>query len=172
MGDPVIVVNYDPEWPAQFEFLKERAARALLEFGNRIEHVGSTAVPGLAAKPIIDLIVQLNDAAQLVPVIQKLEALGYKHEGNLGIPGREAFAVPLGEPRHHLYVCLPGCSQLSDQIAFRDYLRANKSARDDYAALKRQLAEKYRNDRTGYSESKTGFVADVLARLRAGTADL
>src|SRR5271165_2328541 len=164
MADPVTVVDYDQNWPTQFERLKDRAARAIPEFVLRIEHVGSTAVPGLAAKPIIDLIIQLDNAAQLATVIQRLEVLGYRHEGDLGVPGREAFAVPAGESRHHLYVCLPGCSQLANQLAFRDYLRAHETARAEYAALKRQLAEKHRNDRAAYTEGKADFVANVLAR--------
>jgi GrpB-like predicted nucleotidyltransferase (UPF0157 family) len=167
MADPVIVSDYDPLWPSQFEYLRERAARALSELSPRIEHVGSTAVPGLAAKPVIDLIVQLDDAAQLATAIERLAALGYRHRGDLGIAGREAFATPLGEARHHLYVCLPGCSQLSDQVAFRDFLRIHETVRAEYAALKRLLAETHRNDRAAYTEGKTQFVAAVLARSRA-----
>jgi GrpB-like predicted nucleotidyltransferase (UPF0157 family) len=139
MADPIIVVDYDPSWPTQFERLKERAARALLKFAPRIEHVGSTAVPGLAAKPIIDLIIQLDDVAHLTAVIH--------HEGDLGISGREAFTVPVGEARHHLYVCVPRCPQLSNQLAFRDYLRNHESVRDEYALLKRRLAQEYRDNR-------------------------
>ena len=170
MADPVIVVDYDSNWPMQFERLRERVARALSEFGPRIEHVGSTAVPGLAAKPIIDLIIQLDDAVQLATVIHRLEALGYQHEGDLGVPGRQAFAVPAGEARHHLYVCLPGCSQLPNQLAFRDYLWAHDGARAEYAAMKRQLAEEHRNDRAAYTKGKDDFVASVLARLCTGTS--
>jgi GrpB-like predicted nucleotidyltransferase (UPF0157 family) len=164
MADPVTVVDYDPNWPTQFERLKERVARSIPEFVLRIEHVGSTAVTGLAAKPSVDLIIQLDDTAQLAIVIQRLGALGYRHEGDLGVAGREAFAVPPGEARHHLYVCLPGCAQLAKQVAFRDYLRAHEGARTEYAALKCQLAKEHRNDRTTYTEAKAGFVARVLAR--------
>jgi GrpB-like predicted nucleotidyltransferase (UPF0157 family) len=164
MPDPVVVVEYDPSWPSQFERLSARAAHALDEFGLRIEHVGSTAVPGLAAKPVIDLIIQLDDEKQLGPVIQKLEEAGYRHEGDFGVVGREAFAVPAGEARHHLYVCLPGCSQLADQMAFRDYLRTHDDVRDAYAALKRRLADNYRDDRKAYTDGKTKFVSRVMTR--------
>jgi GrpB-like predicted nucleotidyltransferase (UPF0157 family) len=162
MADPVFVVADDSVWPAQFERLKARAARALAEFEPRIEHVGSTAVPGLAAKPIVDLIVQLSDGAQLLGAIQTLQEIGYRHEGDLGVLGRESFAVPTGEARHHLYVCTPDCHQLADQMTFRDYLRTHAHARDEYAALKRQLADRYRHDRKAYTDGKAAFVARVM----------
>jgi GrpB-like predicted nucleotidyltransferase (UPF0157 family) len=99
MADPVVIVDYDPSWPATFEQLRDRLAATLGRLAVAIEHVGSTAVPGLAAKPIIDLDVVIADRIDLPAVIQRLRTLGYLHEGDLGVPGREAFTTPAGAPR-------------------------------------------------------------------------
>ena len=107
MADPVVIADYDPSWPATFEQLRDRLTGTLGLLAVAIEHVGSTAVPGLAAKPIIDLDVVIADRADLPAVIQQLRPLGYQHEGDLGVPGREAFTTPAGPP-HHLYVCALG----------------------------------------------------------------
>ena len=88
MSDPVIIEDYDPHWPEQFELLRCRIGRALGPLASAIEHVGSTAVPGLAAKPIIDIDVCLHSATDLPVAIQDLGRLGYQHRGDLGVPGR------------------------------------------------------------------------------------
>src|SRR5262245_51865013 len=90
-----------------------------------IEHVGSTAVPGLAAKPIIDMDVVIRSRSDLPAVITRLATLGYQHQGDLGIPDREAFRPPPGLPPHHLYVCLAGCAALRNHITLRDHLRSH-----------------------------------------------
>src|SRR5579871_5716173 len=110
MADPVVIVDYDAAWPAHYATLEARLKAALGDLRCDIQHVGSTAVPGLAAKPVIDLDVSLADAGDLPLAIERLASIGYAHEGDLGVPGREAFATPPGEDRHdhHLYVCLPG----------------------------------------------------------------
>lgn len=104
---PVVVVSYDLRWPAVFAALRVRIVRALGEdMLVRIEHVGSTAVAGLAAKPVVDIDVRLRDDGLLPEAIRRLEAVGYRRDGDLGIRGREAFAQPAEGPKHHLYVCL------------------------------------------------------------------
>src|ERR1700728_795636 len=105
MPTTVIVVEYDPSWPALFRFFRERLARALGSVAAAIEHVGSTAVPHLAAKPIIDIDVLLADEADLPAAIDRLANIGCVYQGDLGIPGREAFLAPAQDPPHHLYVC-------------------------------------------------------------------
>jgi GrpB-like predicted nucleotidyltransferase (UPF0157 family) len=107
MENPVIVCAYDPDWPGRFQSLRKRIADALGDMAAAIEHVGSTAVPGLAAKPIIDIDVLLASETMLPAAIERFASLGYIHRGNLGIPEREAFRAPANDPPHHLYVCPP-----------------------------------------------------------------
>ena len=170
MSEPVVIVDYDPAWPERYERLRAPVAAALGELAASIEHVGSTAVPGLAAKPTIDFVVQLRAAQDLPAAIARLAALGYAHEGDLGIVGREAFATPpgYGVHDHHLYVCAPEWCGFDDQLAFRDHLRAHAEAASAYAELKRALAAKFGSDRNGYANAKAGFVGDVLKRAGRG----
>jgi GrpB-like predicted nucleotidyltransferase (UPF0157 family) len=164
MSDPIVVVDYDPTWPALFAALRAPVAAALQEIAVAIEHVGSTAVPGLAAKPIIDLDVALRAEANLPEAIERLARLGYAYEGDLGIPGRAAFAWPPQVPRHHLYVCALDSAVYRRHLLFRDYLRAHQDTTTAYAALKRQLAEQYRGQRDAYTEAKGPFVRAAMAR--------
>lgn len=160
--NPVIIEDYNPLWPGRFESIRSEIAAALDGLFAAIEHVGSTAVPGLAAKPVIDVDVLLNEADNLPHVIQKLAPLGYGHQGNLGIAGREAFQTPPDAFPHHLYVCPPDSGEYQRHIAFRDYLRGYPLVAADYAALKRELAAKYGVDREEYARAKSHFVMEVL----------
>jgi len=108
MENPVIILAYDPDWPGRFQSLRKRIANVLGDMAAAIEHVGSTAVPDLAAKPIIDIDVLLASETMLAAAIERLARLGYVHRGNLGVPEREAFRAA-DDPPHHLYVC-PPCS--------------------------------------------------------------
>jgi GrpB-like predicted nucleotidyltransferase (UPF0157 family) len=164
--DPVILVEHDPAWRDRFAQLAARASAALAPIEARVEHVGSTAVPGLPAKPIIDLdvIVAAHDVA---PALARLGAVGYVAEGDKGIPGREAMRWPPGEARHHLYVCTPDAPGLLDHLAFRDALRADPALVQAYAALKRDLAARHRDDRDAYQEGKGDFIARVTRAARA-----
>jgi GrpB-like predicted nucleotidyltransferase (UPF0157 family) len=168
MSEPVVIVDYDPAWPGRYETLRAPIAEALGALAAEIVHVGSTSVPGLAAKPTIDLNVRLHSANDLLAVIERLARLGYAHEGDLAIAGREAFATPpgYGVHDHHLYVCAPNWGGYADQIVFRDYLRAHPAPLRAYARLKRSLAAKHRDNRGAYTNAKAGFVAAVLKRAR------
>src|SRR5882762_9128870 len=104
----VVVVDYDPSWPGTFETLKSRVLPVVGTVALAVEHVGSTAVPGLAAKPIIDMDVIVATSAHVTLAIERLATLGYVHRGNLGIADREAFESPKGLAPHHLYVCVRG----------------------------------------------------------------
>jgi len=172
MSAPVEIADYDPGWPAAFAELRNQIAAALGPLARRIEHVGSTAVPGLPAKPVIDLDVVIAARADLPEVIIRLAALGYRHEGDLGITGREAFASPAAAPARHLYVCTADSPELARHLAFRDYLRTHPPQARAYAELKRSLAAQFRYDRDAYSRSKAAFVEQALAaaaRPRTGT---
>jgi GrpB-like predicted nucleotidyltransferase (UPF0157 family) len=163
----VVVVESDPAWPGQFQSLKSRIANGLGELARQIEHVGSTAVPGLAAKPIIDLDVLLRSASDFAAATQKLGELGYLHRGDLGIPGREAFAAPPGKPEHHLYVCLAENGEFRRHVVLRDYLRAHGAEANAYGALKRELAARFSRDRAAYVEGKQSFVKELMDRALA-----
>jgi GrpB-like predicted nucleotidyltransferase (UPF0157 family) len=156
--DPIRIVGYDPDWPAEFERLRDRSAGAVGDLAVSIEHVGSTAVRGLAGKPVIDLVVVVGPGDVAV-AIEQLVAIGYVHQGNLGVEGREAFGVPEGERRHHLYLCRADSEELRAEVAFRDRLRRQPALAAEYEALKRQLAVRFRDDRDAYAEAKTDFVA-------------
>ncbi|CEJ83042.1 hypothetical protein VHEMI03074 [[Torrubiella] hemipterigena] len=161
MGE-IIVVDYDPTWPALFTQLTTPVKEALGSLSTRIEHVGSTSVPGLAAKPIIDMDIVIPSWDVLPLVIAKLAELGYDHEGIKGIPEREAFERPKGAHRHHLYVCADETREVKRHVAFRDALRGNDTLRDEYAALKKRLAEQYKTDVDAYCDAKTDFIEGVL----------
>ena len=158
------VVDYDPRWPELFVQVRERVWRACREAGAlAVEHVGSTSVPGLAAKPVIDLDVVIADEDDLAAVQAALEGLGYRFRGDLGVPERYAFHAP-EEPaiRHHLYVCVAGSVALQNHLCVRDRLRAEPRLRDVYAALKRGLAARAETI-DEYVEGKTDFLVGLLA---------
>src|SRR5947208_11991269 len=157
MPDPIVIVDYSPAWPLEFERLRDRAACAVGDLAIAIEHVGSTAVRGLAAKPVIDLVIVV-EPEDVQAAIDRLTAIGYVHQGNLGVEGREAFGVPEGERRHHLYVSPTDSEELRAQLAFRDRLRANRELAAKYEGLKRELAVRFRDDRESYTDAKTDFV--------------
>lgn len=159
---PVEIADYDPGWPAAFATLRDQITAALGPLAHRIEHVGSTAVPGLPAKPVIDLDVVIATRADLPEVISRLAALGYRHEGDLGITSREAFASPADTPARHLYVCTADSRELARHLAFRDYLRTHPGQARAYAQLKRSLAVQFRSDRDAYSRSKAAFIEQIL----------
>jgi GrpB-like predicted nucleotidyltransferase (UPF0157 family) len=154
----------DPGWPRLFEELRDRASAALGDLVVRIEHVGSTSVPGLVAKAVIDLDVVIRSRAELPAAIERLAAVGYTHVGDLGITGREAFKRPDGTPRHNLYLCAADSVELARHVRFRDYLRSHPDTATEYAVLKRELAERHRLDIDAYCEAKTAFIEGVLGR--------
>jgi GrpB-like predicted nucleotidyltransferase (UPF0157 family) len=169
---PAVVVAYDPGWPGMFQRLRDRIDAALTGVAHVTEHVGSTAVPGLAAKPVIDIDVVVPDQSAVKAVIEALAAAGWQHQGDLGITGREAFWPPADAIYHHLYVVVARSQPHRDHLDFRDFLRAHPGQASRYGELKRQLAVLLATDREAYVQGKaemiTGFLR--LAR-REGTSD-
>jgi GrpB-like predicted nucleotidyltransferase (UPF0157 family) len=161
----VIIQDYDPHWPQLFETLRSRIEAVIQGMAAAIEHVGSTAVPGLAAKPIIDLDVLLISATDLPLVIAKLASVGYEHRGDLGVAGREAFRTPPNDLPHHLYVCPSSSPEYRRHVSFRDYLRTHSADANSYASLKRELVRKFGDDRQAYTQAKSRFVAEILRRV-------
>ena len=163
---PVEIVPYQPAWSARFEVLRRLLHDALGPLALRIEHVGNTAVPGLDAKPIIDLDVVIADASDFAPVRDRLSELGYTHVGQRGVPGREAFEAEwsaAGLADHHLYVCRESAEELRRHLAFRDALLRDPDLAASYGRLKRVLARRFRNDRVAYTEAKGSFIERTLA---------
>jgi GrpB-like predicted nucleotidyltransferase (UPF0157 family) len=158
----VVVVDHDPSWPALFERIRANVWPAVHDLATSIEHVGSTSVPGLAAKPIIDLDIVVRSTDHMPTAIERLAALGYQHLGDLGIAGREAFRPPPGSPEHHLYVCRPDSAGLANHLTFRDQLRRRPELAQAYGALKTSLATQFAHDRDAYGAAKTAFIVDVL----------
>ena len=162
----VIVLSYDPEWKNEFEKISSELSQVLGETAISIEHVGSTSVEGLAAKPVIDIdVVVENDDVQ--NAIDKLAAIGYIHEGNLGIEGREAFAYEGKEHlmTHHLYVCPKDSRELKRHLAFRDYLRSHKDAALEYGNAKIEAAKRYPDDIEKYIEYKSPVIEKIYEEI-------
>jgi GrpB-like predicted nucleotidyltransferase (UPF0157 family) len=164
MDEPIVVVDYDSRWVSVFLRLRGTLIEGIGALPAAIEHVGSTSIPGAAAKPIIDIDVVLRTGNDLEEAIRLLARMGYRHVGDLGIAGRDAFESPRALPAHHLYVVVRGNSEHMRHLRFRDYLRSHPEARDGYSALKKELAARFRNDREAYTEAKTNFIEDVLRR--------
>ena len=163
----VVVLPYDAGWARDFERIAGELRPALGDLALAIEHVGSTSVPGLSAKPIIDIDVVIEDASRLEAAIAALAAVGYRHEGDLGIPGREAFGYEGKEHlrKHHLYVCPRDSAELRRHLAFRDYLRAHPEAADEYGRVKAAGAALCPEDIDGYIAHKAPFIEDIYRKL-------
>ena len=162
----VVVLPYDEKWKQDFIVIKTELSQALGELAISIEHVGSTSVEGLAAKPIIDIDVIVKNE-KINDVISALKSIGYIHEGNLGISGREAFAYEGKEhlQRHHLYVCPEDSLELKRHLAFRDYLRTHSKAVDEYSKIKMEAASLYPEDIDKYIEHKAPFIENIYSMI-------
>ncbi|MFL5565296.1 MAG: GrpB family protein [Gemmatimonadaceae bacterium] len=159
----VRLVPYDPAWPTLFAAESERLQKLFAAAGLivTLEHMGSTAVPGLAAKPILDILGGYHERTGLAKCIDVLIAAGYVHRGEQGIPGREFFRR--GDPRsYHLHLTAIDSAFWRDHLTFRNRLRADEASRDAYAALKHDLAARFPRDREAYIEAKGPFVNEIL----------
>ena len=161
----VVVLPYDTGWKDAFIAIKQELEAALGDCTLAIEHVGSTSVEGLSAKPCIDIDVVIEDYAVFDTVVRRLADIGYIHEGDLGIPQREAFDYT-DKPHlqtHHLYVCPKHSAELHRHITFRDYLRANPAAATQYGAVKEEAARRFPDDIDGYIAHKTPCIEALYA---------
>jgi GrpB-like predicted nucleotidyltransferase (UPF0157 family) len=160
---PLVLTPYDAAWPGAFAAERARISAAFGGLPAEVEHVGSTSVPGLAAKPVLDIMVGRPPASDAAPYVAALVALGYEHRGAHGIPGRDYFVR--GEPRsHQVHMVALGGGFWRRHLAFRDELRRSPATADAYAALKHRLAARFRDDRDAYLEGKTEFIEGVVAR--------
>lgn len=158
----IVVVPYSPTWPEDFERVAGELCRGLADVPSaRIEHVGSTSVPGLAAKPVLDIDV-IVEPDRVADAIALLEMLGYEHRGDLGVTGREAFHAPDDDPRRHVYVCQAGALHVRNHLAVRDVLRRRPDLREEYAAVKLSLAQQPDMDIDTYLARKSAVLQRVL----------
>jgi len=163
MARKVIVLPYDAAWKSDFVKIRQELESAIGDLIIGIEHVGSTSVEGLSAKPCIDIDVVIRDYSVFDAIVSKLAEIGYVHEGDLGIKGREAFDYS-DKPhlqKHHLYVCPQDSPELRRHVTFRDYLRANPEAVKTYGAVKETAAKLYPEDIDGYIAYKSPCIEEI-----------
>jgi len=170
MPQPIIIAEYNPRWPTMYE---EEKARILGAVGHKIvaiEHIGSTAVPGLGAKPIIDIMAAVHRISDSQECIELLQTLGYKYHYYPEFPDRCVFVDgPMGTGPHHLHMTEHMSDFWIEKLLFRDYLRAHPEVTEEYYHLKKEWATKYGVDRDKYetyTEAKTPFIQSVMARAR------
>lgn len=169
MTYPVEIVEYDPQWPVLYE---EEKGRILGVIGHKIvaiEHIGSTAVRGLAAKPIIDIMVAVRRLADAGECIEPLQSIGYEYvpEFEAEMPERRFFRKGPPEARtHHIHMIELTSDFWERHLLFRDFLRAHPEAAQQYYQLKKELAARYGSDREAYAEAKTLFIESIVAKSR------
>lgn len=172
-----IVVPYDSAWPAEAEALVAVIGPALGPLAAGIHHVGSTAIPGMIAKPVLDLDIELSPGATVEAATVALATLGYTFAGDQGIPERYAYKRPTPNvpfstaryvwPAHHLYVCPQGSAELARHLRFRDRLRESAELREEYAALKYEALRRAQGIRQVYVDEKERLGAGFFARTLA-----
>lgn len=163
--EPIVrieIAPYDSRWPILYEEERVCLAAALGDMAPRIEHIGSTSVPGLSAKAIIDVQVAMASLEPVETYSERLRSLGYTYFPVLGNTDRYSFGK--GVPHtHHVHIVEYGSEEYIRPIAFRDYLRAHAEVARQYEALKRTLAARFRHDRQGYNSAKTDFIRSIEA---------
>jgi GrpB-like predicted nucleotidyltransferase (UPF0157 family) len=159
--DSIRMVEYDPAWPDLFRAEAARLITGLEGTALDVQHIGSTAVPGLAAKPVVDIMIGVADMDDLAGLVERLGCLDYTH-----VPideGKERYLFFTGMPRrYHVHVVSQGSWTFWKHILFRDYLMDHPSAQEDYEALRFVLASKFVHDRSAYVQGKTGFIEMVV----------
>lgn len=164
MSDAIALVPWDAGWPIAFEIARAELAEVFEPTPLLIEHMGSTAVPGLAAKPVIDIIVLVAEMAPVLERLGRISALGYEYRPDVSNPERLFFRRlgPDGVRSHHLHIHSDAID-VSRYLLLRDLLRADPQLRADYAALKAELAGRHRDDREAYARAKNHFIDTTIA---------
>ena len=164
--DPVILVPYEKTWPSLFEEERARIGGAIGPWVEEVEHIGSTAVPGLAAKPVIDIMVGVRSLEDSSALVGRLEAIGYEYvpEFEQQMPFRRYFRKLRGGRRTHQIhlVERSNAEWWNRHLLFRDHLRAHPEVAEGYARLKYEVSERFREDRAAYTDAKTDFIAEVV----------
>src|SRR5215472_9970904 len=165
LSAPILLVAYNPTWPDRFKHESRRIRSVLREQAVRIEHVGSTSIPGLSAKPIIDIVLVVIDAARETEYVTALEGAGYKlHIREPGWYEHRMFKGPENEVNLHVFSM--GCPEVARMLAFRDWLRTNEADRELYAQSKRTLAQQEWNYTQDYADVKAPVIEEILSRIR------
>ncbi|MGY5775667.1 GrpB family protein [Rhizobium sp. LEGMi135b] len=164
MGTAVELVPYDPRWPEDYERIREKLERLLAPYIVTIEHIGSTSIPGIAAKPLIDIDIILRGSADVPAATQILLGEHYEPRGNRYDDDVWAFMRRDGRPPERIYLCPPNNRTHELRVIFRDYLRAHPSEATAYAALKLELAEIHRHDGDRYTAEKRHFVDAIIEK--------
>jgi GrpB-like predicted nucleotidyltransferase (UPF0157 family) len=172
MSDPIAVVPYDPEWPKRFAELGRRLRDALGDAALRIDHIGSTAVPGLDAKPIVDIQISVASFEPLDAYLLPLERAGYVFRADNEDLTKRYFRESPGERRTHIHVRRAGSWSEQAGLLFRDSLRAHPDDAAQYAELKRELADTHREDRVEYTDAKAPFIWNVMMRANRWSQDV
>ncbi|HTO56384.1 MAG TPA: GrpB family protein [Pseudomonadales bacterium] len=170
MSERVVIVDYDPQWPERFAAERARIAAALREVAVRIDHNGSTSVPGLPAKPVIDIQISVAGLHPMDPYRTALQALGYTHVPHADDRFCPFFHKPAQWPHtHHVHVVELGGSEEKRTLAFRDWLRDHADDRAAYAGLKRRLAEEFTDPgaQNAYAAAKGDFIERTIAQALA-----
>ena len=159
----VEVVQYNPKWREAFALESQRLGDTLGETVIAIHHIGSTAIPNIYAKPIIDLLVEVKDLIKIDEQNAAMQLLGYQIMGEFGIPGRRFFRKENTEGirTHHVHIFEVGSPQINRHLAFRDYLIAHPEVAQEYSDLKRKLAQEYPTNIEGYMDGKDGFIKEI-----------
>lgn len=171
MADPIVVVDYDPAWPEMFRRLALPFREAMGDTALRIDHIGSTAVPGLAAKPVIDMQISVESFDPFAVIQDPLKGLGYVWQQDNPDLTKRYFRESAGNQRVHIHVRLAGSWSEQFGLLFRDYLRAHPDDAAAYAALKYQLANEYRDARPAYVEAKSPFIWTIMERANSWSQD-
>jgi GrpB-like predicted nucleotidyltransferase (UPF0157 family) len=158
------IVDYDPDWLRRFAVLGGRLRSALGGVALRIDHIGSTSVSGLAAKPVIDVQVSVARLEPVDPFRVPLESLGYVYRANNPERTKRYFREPPGEPRTHIHVRRAGSFSEQFPLLFRDYLRVDRDIAAEYAAVKRRLAAQFPHDGVAYTNAKASFCWEIIHR--------
>jgi GrpB-like predicted nucleotidyltransferase (UPF0157 family) len=166
---PVELVPHDPQWPQAFQRIRNRLL-TLLPQALSIDHIGSTSIPGMTAKPLIDIDIVLPDLGHIEGATRVLLVEGYEPRGNRYDDEVWAFLSRGSVPAERVYLCPSGNGTHRNRLAFRDYLIAHPQAAADYAALKRRLAAEFRMDGDRYTAHKREFVDAIVARALTGDA--
>lgn len=159
----VSIVEYDSGWPVLFANECALLRKAVGSVAKAIHHIGSTAVPGLAAKPVIDILMEVSSLEALDALSEKMTGIGYTPRGELGISGRRYFSRGGEDRTHHLHAFVVNDSNLARHLAFRDYLRANPTVAKEYGELKKNVAESCGNDLGRYCDGKDAYVKRMEA---------
>jgi GrpB-like predicted nucleotidyltransferase (UPF0157 family) len=164
----VRLVEYDDRWPSLFDAERQRIAELCGALPLRLEHVGGTSMPGMCAKPVLDMAAGRPCGTSIDGYVAALERAGYEHRGERGIPGRQFFRR--GHPRaYHVHLVEEGGPLWRDYLAFRDYVRAHADVARRFAALKRGLAASFPRDREAYINAKSPHVEEILRSARGAT---